>query len=150
MLKRKNLLTKEVIMSALFSALVFVVILLNIGSAPVDVEPDGSKATLQSTVKESIPEQTVRSVTINADVLGQITGYGDTVLSYASEVIEDYGFTSAEVFDCCADPEYGGYSVHIVYDDLRYQCIWINPANMECLLLYDCDLTLPMYKNLFK
>lgn len=82
-------------------------------------------------------------------ILDAIGSYADDVSTYSEGVMSKLGLHSAYVYDYCADPYYGGYSVHIMFDDVRYQCVWINPVNRNCLLLYDCDLTNPVYRRLF-
>lgn len=88
-------------------------------------------------------------VVVDNDILFAGDEYYETVNTYSTGVMGRLNLSVAHVYDYCGEPEYGGYAVHIMFDDVRYQCIWVNSDNMECLVLYDCDLTNPVYQRIF-
>lgn len=88
-------------------------------------------------------------VIFDSSVASSLGYYSDTIEKYSLDVLDKYGCETAYVYDCCFDESYSGYSVHILFDDIRYQCIWVNPDNLGCVVLYDCDLTNPVIRRGF-
>ncbi len=114
-------------------------------SAPIKVLPAVSET-------EDIEENegvVYEGVLFSADVVSEVGRYLSSVEEHSLGVLQKYGYDTAYVYDYCFDEEYKGYSIHIMFDDLRYQCVWVNPVNLSCIILYDCDLTNPVVRRAF-
>lgn len=107
-----------------------------------DIFRDVGKAIKEWNNREFVP--------LNRDVYVSVDGISDEYLvvvdSYCRAVMEEKGYMLSEVYDYCEDPDYGGLSVHMLFDNRYYRCIWINPNNKECVLLYNADTNNPLLK----
>lgn len=89
-----------------------------------------------------------RTITVDEATSLTIGDFYRTVLiKYMTDVCASRMFTDAYAYDSVYDEEYGGYSIHMLFDDKIYQCIWINPENGNVLKLYDCDITSPFHSH---
>lgn len=69
-----------------------------------------------------------------------------TISEFANAVAEKNGYSYCEVIELCPDEALSTGAVHMVFDNDRYICVWVD-NDREPLVLYDCRLTQSLIDN---
>lgn len=62
------------------------------------------------------------------------------IYEWISEFSDDNGYTDCTIIECCYDAWEDGVSVHFVFDNERYMCVWFDMHKDGSLVLYDKDI----------
>lgn len=59
------------------------------------------------------------------------------LVQYAYNTMNINNYATVRIIECVYDPWSDGVSIHYVFDDIRYQCVWFDYNSDGQLLLYD-------------
>lgn len=122
-------------------------VLARINSTEVNIKavvPD--KPVVVSSNDKSVSAVNTEEKYLGPDISGYVSSgvgvhFTNALYKYMSGYMIDNNYSYGLAYDWCEEPTYGGYSIQILYEKERWQCIWIDPDNFSYKVLYDQRVT---------